>query len=162
MLAAGNTANPAPLVTALGWRPQRLADALAAEPSVAADRVQARLVPVRGVILASLVAVWVGSGIASLLLAPARATELLAGLGLQGGSALAITWAGAVADLLLGAALLWGRRRRLVLLAQLAVMAGYTVLATIALPGLWLDPFGSLLKNLAVLSATLALLAIED
>ena len=48
------------------------------------------------------------------------------------------------------------------LLAQLAVMTGYTVLATIALPGLWLDPFGSLLKNLAVLSATLALLAIED
>jgi uncharacterized protein YbjT (DUF2867 family) len=162
MLAAGNTADPAPLVTALGWRPLRLADALAPEPSVAADRMQARLVPVRGVILASLVAVWVGSGIASLLLAPARATELLAGLGLQGGSALAITWAGAVADLLLGAALLWGRRRRVVLLGQLAVMAGYTVLATIALPGLWLDPFGSLLKNLAVLSATLALLAIED
>ncbi len=162
MLAAGNTADPAPLVTAMGWRPRRLAHALAAEPSVAADRLQARLVPVRGVILASLVAVWVGSGIASLLLAPARASELLAGLGLQGGSALAITWAGAVADILLGAALLWRRRRRLVLLAQLAVMAGYTTLATIALPGLWLDPFGSLLKNFAVLSATLALLAIED
>src|SRR4051794_15935843 len=162
MLEAGSTADPAPLVTAMGWRPRRLADALAAEPSVAADRMQARLVPVRGVILASLVAVWVGSRIASLLLTPARGTELLAGLGLQGGSALAITWAGAGADLLLGAALLCGRRRRLVLLAQLAVMAGYTVLATIALPGLWLDPFGSLLKNLAVLSATLALLTIEE
>jgi hypothetical protein len=161
MLAAGNTADPAPLVAALGWHPRRLADALAAEPSFAADRLQARLLPVHHLILASLVAVWIGSGIASLLLTPARASELLVGLGLQDGSALAVTWAGAVADVLLGAALFWRPRRRLVLFAQLVLMAAYTVLATIALPGLWLDPFGSLLKNLAVLSATLALLAIE-
>jgi hypothetical protein len=30
------------------------------------------------------------------------------------------------------------------------------------LPALWTDPFGSLLKNVTVLAATLALLAIED
>jgi hypothetical protein len=41
-------------------------------------------------------------------------------------------------------------------------MALYTALATIVLPALWLDPFGPLLKNLAVLTATLAFLAIED
>jgi len=41
-------------------------------------------------------------------------------------------------------------------------MLAYTMLATIALPELWMDPFGSLLKNLAVLAATLALLAVEE
>jgi nucleoside-diphosphate-sugar epimerase len=156
MLAAGSTADLAPLATALGWRPRRLADAMAMEPSVAADRLQARLAPVRGVMLASLVAVWVGSGVASLLLTTTRASELLAGLGLQNGGALATTWASAIADILLGAALVGRRRRGLVLKAQLVLMAAYTFLATIALPGLWFDPFGSLLKNLAVLSAVIA------
>ena len=37
-----------------------------------------------------------------------------------------------------------------------------TVLASVALPGLWLDPFGPLLKNFTVLAAILAFLAIED
>jgi hypothetical protein len=40
-------------------------------------------------------------------------------------------------------------------------MVAYTVLATVALPALWTDPFGPLLKNLAVLAATLALLAVQ-
>jgi hypothetical protein len=38
----------------------------------------------------------------------------------------------------------------------------YTLIATFALPALWADPFGSLLKNVTVLAATLALLAVED
>jgi hypothetical protein len=45
--------------------------------------------------------------------------------------------------------------RRTVLDAQLVVIVTYTVLATIALPALWADPFGSLLKNFAVLAASL-------
>ena len=40
-------------------------------------------------------------------------------------------------------------------------MAFYTVLATVVLTRLWADPFGPLLKNVAVGAATLALLAME-
>jgi hypothetical protein len=48
------------------------------------------------------------------------------------------------------------------LTAQLATIALYTVLATVALPALWLDPFGPLLKNAAVLASSLVLLAGES
>jgi uncharacterized protein YbjT (DUF2867 family) len=161
MLAAGNTADPAPMVAALGWAPRRLADALAAEPAVAADLWLARLLPLGGILLGALVVVWVGSGIASFRLAPGQADTLLSGLGLTGRSALAVTWAGAALDIVLGLALLRAGWRRTVLVAQLAVMVAYTVLATVALPALWTDPFGPLLKNLAVLAATLALLAVQ-
>ncbi len=93
---------------------------------------------------------------------PDRADALLAGLGLTGRSALTVTWAGAALDILIGLALWRAKWRRQILVAQLAVMVVYTMLATVALPALWADPFGPLLKNLAVLAATLALLAIED
>ncbi len=162
MLAAGNTADPAPMVAALGWAPRRLADALAAEPATAADLWLARLLPVRPILLGALVAVWVGSGLSSFRVTPRQADALLAGLRLSGQAALAVTWAGAALDVVLGLALLRAGWRRLALGAQLAVMAAYTVLATVALPALWADPFGPLLKNLAVLAATLALLAVAD
>jgi hypothetical protein len=160
MLTAGNAANPAAMIAALGWAPRCLADALAAEPAVATDLWLARLMPVRTILLGALVAVWVGSGLASFCVTPSQANTLLAGLGLSGCSALAVAWAGAALDVVLGLALLRARWRRLVLIAQLAVMITYTALATVALPALWADPFGPLLKNLAVLAATLALLAI--
>ncbi len=161
MLEAGNVADPAPAAAALGWAARPLADALAAEPASAADLLAARMMPVRGVLLACLAAVWAGTGVVSLLVAPARADVLLGGLGLWGGAAMVATQAGAVLDLALGLALLPRRGRRVVLAAQLALMAAYTVLASVALPLLWHDPFGPLLKNLAVLATTLALLATE-
>src|ERR671932_299300 len=106
MLAAGNTANPAPLAASLGWLPRPLPDALAAEPAVIADLWLARLLPLRSLLLGALAAVWVGSGVASWLLPPDRVDALLAGLSLAGPSALTVTRAGAVLDVVLGLALL--------------------------------------------------------
>ena len=54
------------------------------------------------------------------------------------------------------------RRTRLVGAAQIATTLLFTVLATMAAPAAWADPFGPLLKNIAVLAATLALMATED
>jgi hypothetical protein len=161
MLAHDNTGEVTPVTAVLGWRPRRLADALAAEPAVSADLLAARMLPVRSVLLVNLALVWIGSGLVSLLLPPDRDTALLSGLGLSGTAAAAVTWAGAVLDIGLGSALLIRRWRKPVLAAQLAAIALYTVLATIALPALWLDPFGPLLKNAAVLASSLALLAAE-
>jgi uncharacterized protein YbjT (DUF2867 family) len=162
MLARGNTENAEPLAAALGWRPRPLREALAAEPAVEADWWLARMLPVRPVLRAALIAVWVGSGAASLGIPPGRALALLSRLTSNPGIAMTLTWGGAVLDLALGFALLARSWRRYVLQAQFAVMLTYTVLATFALPALLADPFGSLLKNVAVLAATLALLAVED
>jgi DoxX-like family len=72
------------------------------------------------------------------------------------------TWVGAALDVLLGSVVLVRRWRRRILQTQLAVTFAYTLIATFVLPALWADPFGSLLKNVTVLAATLALLAVED
>jgi uncharacterized protein YbjT (DUF2867 family) len=162
MLEAGNTADPAPMAAALGWMPRRLAGGLATEPSVTADLWRARLLPVRGILIASLVAIWVGAGLSSFLLSPRQIDHLLAGFDLSGEPARAITWAGAALDVVLGLLLLRPSWRRTVLDSQLVVMVTYTALATIALPALWADPFGALLKNFGVLAAILALRGLED
>ncbi len=162
MLARGNTANAEPLTAALGWRPRQLTEALSTEPATEADRWLARMLPLRPLLRAALFAVWIGSGTASLAIAPSRAHALLSRLTLDSGLAMTLTWGGAALDLGLGLALLAPPWRRFVLQMQLAVMLTYTVLATVAVPALWADPFGSLLKNLAILVATLALLAVED
>ena len=162
MLQAGNTADAAPMQAALGWQARPLGVALAAEPSTPGDLLLARLAPVRPVILGALCLVWVGTGIVSALLPAAQADSLLMGLGLTGWMARSVTWAGAALDAALGLALLSRKLRVRAAIAQLGVMAFYTVLGTVVLPRLWADPFGPLLKNLAVGAATLALLAMED
>jgi hypothetical protein len=159
LLSYGNTADPAPLATTLGWSPRHLADALAAEPSTPADVVAARMLPLKSLLLGSLAFVWIGSGIASFLVTPERAAALLAAFGLSQAAAAAVTWSGALLDTGLGVAMLFPAMRSAALTAQLATMAVYTVLATFALPGMWLDPFGSLLKNAAVFACGAALLA---
>jgi len=42
------------------------------------------------------------------------------------------------------------------------MIGGYTLLLSVALPGLWLDPFGPLLKNLPIMVAVLLLAALEQ
>jgi hypothetical protein len=105
--------------------------------------------------------VWVGSGLVSALVAPlAHSHALLAGLGVHGAAATAVTLAGAALDVALGLALLLlPRRTRPVGAAQIAAMLLFTALATVAAPEAWADPFGPLLRNVAVLVATLALMA---
>jgi uncharacterized protein YbjT (DUF2867 family) len=161
MLARGSTADPKPLRSVLGWTPRPLREALAAEPAVRADRWLARMLPVRAALLGALAVVWVGSGVASLALSPDRATALLSRI-TDARGALAITWSGAVLDIVLGLALLVRRHRRGALLVQLTVLTVYTALATMVVPELWADPFGPLLKNFGIFAATWALLAIED
>lgn len=98
---------------------------------------------------AALVLVWLGTAAASLWDGGRQGQALLLGCGLGAGSALALTWAGAGWDAAIG---LWlaGRPSRLAYRLALAGMVAMTLLATALLPGLWLDPFGPLLKNLAV------------
>ena len=60
-------------------------------------------------------------------------------------------YAGALLDLVMGLATLFFARR-LLWLAQMAVILTYTLLATALVPEYWLHPFGPLLKNLAVLA----------
>jgi hypothetical protein len=163
MLRYGNVADARPFAEAAAFAPRGFAAGLAGQPATAQDRAQARLYPVRPILRWSLALVWLLSGVVSLL--PGGFALGAATLGPFGLGAMAISTVvilGAAADLAIGIALLLRWRVRLVGWISLAVMLAYTGIATIVTPQHWFDPLGALLKNLAVLGATLAMLALED
>jgi nucleoside-diphosphate-sugar epimerase len=159
-MEAGNAGDPAPFVAATGIRPRRWRDALLAAPATAQDRWHARLYFARPLLRWTLAALWIGSGVVGLL-QPAEVMGWVVGaLGLPAGMA-PLGAIASVVDIALGIAVLSRRRPGLVASLQCALVAAYTVALGVALPGLWSDPFGPLLKNLPILAAILALAAIE-
>ncbi|CAM3813344.1 DoxX-like family protein [Paracidovorax anthurii] len=106
---------------------------------------------------ASLVAVWLGTAAASLVEFHGQARDLLLAAGLRDAAWIqALIAAGIAADLAVGA-WLWWRPGRPAYGAALALMAAMTLTATALQPTLWLDPLGSLLKNLPIAAILIAL-----
>lgn len=161
MLQAGNTGDATGITRVLGRPPRDPAQFV--DPQAAAGlggwlRMQRAVLALR----LSLAAMWLGTAWVSLWGYPREGSHaLLAEVGLHGGLAEAALWSGALLDALLGVAMLVLPRRRIVYLAQLLLMAGYTVLISIWLPGFWLHPFGPLLKNIPIAAAILALILLD-
>jgi len=163
MLLAGNATSANALPRVLGRAPRAVPAFIppqAAEPA----RRQAVLdlwLPVLRVALALL---WLWTGCVSLGLYPvADSYALLARVGLHGGLAAVALYGAALLDLALGVLTLAApaRWRRLVWLAQLALIAGYTLLITLFLPGYWLHPYGPISKNVPIVAAIALLWALE-
>lgn len=160
MLDAGNAAPVEPFVTALGFVPQPVAQFLAAHPATQGDVLAARLVPMEPALRGLLAAVWLAGGLVPLLLTPMGSnTHLLARLGLTGEAAIGTVWAGSLADMTVALALIL--RCRGAALAGVALMVAYSLILAAIAPELWGDPFGALVKNLAVLGLSLAINAME-
>lgn len=54
------------------------------------------------------------------------------------------------------------RPARALWLTQLLVIAFYTIALSLAAPQLWLDPFGSLVKNLPIVAVLVTLTAMDE
>jgi uncharacterized protein YbjT (DUF2867 family) len=160
MLEGGNTGDVDPLIAATGLVPATLSVALARTPATDADRLAARLMPLAPVLRWLLAVVWLAGGIVPLTLTPAATNlALLAQVGLTGTPATAALVAGAVFDIAIGLALL--ARVRRAAMAGIVVMLGYTAILATTMPALWADPFGALVKNVAILGLALAVHASE-
>ena len=99
----------------------------------------------------SLVAVWLGTAIVSLVEWNGQSRQVLAAAGLVSPAWLVrgLIAGGAAADLVVGIAL-WRWPGRASYLAALTLMIVMTLAATVLQPGLWLHPLGPLLKNLPI------------
>ena len=105
----------------------------------------------------SLVFVWLYTALASFLELDGRSIGLFQGTMLEGSRFIPwLIWSGIAVDVALGAALCLRPSRR-TYLAALAVMLLMTVVATVLSPGLWLDPLGSLTKNLPIAAILIVL-----
>ena len=104
----------------------------------------------------SLVLVWFATAFASAWEANGRSAALLRQAGVAGTPAQWMLWGGVALDIAIGL-LLWRAPLRPAATAALAATLAMTVITTAVLPGQWLDPLGSLSKNLPILAALVVL-----
>jgi hypothetical protein len=162
MLQRGNVAEPDMARRLLGHPPRPPRQFL--DPELRGMAVTAAKVSWLAALLRIAVAImWIAAGVVSMGLYPvADSLALLARTGLTGALAYAALYGAALLDLAFGIASLAMRRRRALWLAQIAVIAGYTAIITLALPEQWLHPYGPVVKNLPVLAAIYLLYELEE
>ncbi len=162
MLKRGNTAPVEPLINTLNWTPREIGAALSSEPATEAALWHARLFFLRPALRIGLALLWIATAIVSAFVYPLeKSLAMVAGLGVSAWQATALVYGGAALDGILGLALLFNVRPVLIGLLQLATIAIFTILASFAVPEAWIDPLGPLTKNIAVVLATFAMIAME-
>lgn len=161
-LFAGNAGDGAAFARAVGIEPRSLADAMRNHPAQVQDRWHARLYFLASAVRIVLVLMWLASAWLGLAYGAKQTHMVAAGLGLPASVEDPLRISASLADIGLAALVLFDRNGRVATLAQLAVVAGYTLVIGWALPGLWLDPLGPLLKNLPILALVLVHGAIAD
>ncbi len=107
--------------------------------------------------LFTLAIIWVISGLSSLVNIE-QSRELIALVGINGVLGETIIVTAAIGDILLGILLCYPRLQRRIIIIQITVMLIYSIIITIFIPILWLDPFAPIIKNLAMLVLALYLL----
>lgn len=163
-LEVGNAGNEPATTFAdkIGFAPRRMDDMLARRPAQTQDLWHACLYFLRPLVRTILILLWLGSALAGVL-APVASYAVVdaafSSLGLPS-RPLALAFSGV--DLLIAGALLARWRPRWMAAIQFIVVAGYTILLTVLAPGLWLEPFGALLKNLPILALIAVWVVLEE
>jgi uncharacterized protein YbjT (DUF2867 family)/uncharacterized membrane protein YphA (DoxX/SURF4 family) len=164
MLQQGSSADAAPTVQLLGHVPREAHEFVPAEHAQA-QRQQARLRWLVPLLRLSIALVWIATGLVSLGLYPVEQSYALLGRsGVPPALQPLMLYGAAWLDLLLGVLTLWPLRRHWrprLWRAQIALIAGYTLIISLRLPEFWLHPYGPLTKNLPMLALLALLLALE-
>ena len=152
MLERGNTASPGPLELLLRRAPRPVMNFI--EPDERqAQATNAQLHWITWLLRAGIASMWFIAGIVSLGLYPIEASlELLVSIGVPASLAPAVLAGASLLDIVLGVLTLWPRAPRWLWTAQIALVAVYTLIITLTLPHLWLEPFGPVAKNLPILA----------
>jgi uncharacterized protein YbjT (DUF2867 family) len=161
-LTAGVVGDPAAWMRATAIKPASFEDILAARPASVQDRWFARLYFLKPLAIASLSLYWMLTGIISLGPGWGEAMALLSPAGWPPRFVAFVIIAGALLDILFGAALLVRPLTRAVLITMVVICIPYLLAATLINPVLWLDPLGRLMKTVPVMLALLFTLAILD
>lgn len=161
-MIAGNGGDGAAFAKAIGFAPRSLPQALRDSPAQVQDRWHARLFFLAPALRLGLAAMWLASAWLGLFHGAGRTSELIASLGLPPGLADPLRVGSSLLDIAIATLVLLDRTAARATVVQLLVVVGYTAVIGWALPALWLDPLGPLLKNLPILLAIAAYGAIGD
>lgn len=162
MLERGNTADAGAITRLLGHPPRDVMHFIPPGERHSL-RQSAQLNWLLPMLRVSIALVWIVTGIVSFGLYPVEESyALLARVGITGWLAPLMLYGAAMMDVVFGIATLLMKRRRLLWLAQIAVILFYTAIISWRLPEFWLHPYGPLLKNLPMLAAIWLLLEMEE
>jgi uncharacterized protein YbjT (DUF2867 family) len=163
MLARGNIGDYQRFRATVGFDALPFEEGLAQRPAQREDLWLARLHLLRPWLRFSIALLWIATGILSAFVWPVEDSyRLLAAAGIGGWTAPLMLFGAAALDVALGLATLFSRRLALVGMIQIALMAGYSAVITLALPEFWLHPFGPVLKNIPIIVATLIMIVLES
>lgn len=153
--------SPTPANTYTAQPPRPLSQALWARPAAPSDTWYAIMQGIRPALFASLLFIWLFTGLTSAFWDLPSGYALLKAGGIEGALGTAAIYSGAAFDVALGLLMLSGRQRRHIYALQIALMLAYMVLISFLVPTEWLHPFGPVTKNLPMLAGTWLLLALE-
>jgi uncharacterized protein YbjT (DUF2867 family) len=160
-IEAGVTGDPTAWTRATGHALPGLVANLRRIPSTVQERWFGRLWLMKPVVITTLSAFWIASGVIGILRLDAAAS-ILTGDGWSTTPAITAVVAGSVVDIALGAAVLIRRAMPAAALGMVLVSAGYLLAATLIVPHLWLDPLGPLVKTIPAAVLALVALAVAE
>ncbi|WP_114954050.1 SDR family oxidoreductase [Sphingosinicella terrae] len=160
-IVRGATGDPRAWIEATGIRPQALGAALAAAPASVQERWFARLYLLKPVAIGTFALFWLMTGLVSLGPGWAHAVSVMEMTVAAPFAELTVV-AGALIDLVVGAAMLYRRTTKPALIAALGVSLLYLLLGSWLLPPLWADSLGPMMKVWPILALNLVCLAILD
>lgn len=141
-------------------RLKSLDETLAALPATAQERLYARAQLVLPILILTLSAFWIASGVIGFFQRAAAARVLDGALAPE--QAMLFVLGGAVADLAIGIGLLLRPFTRVAALGAIAVSIAYLIGATLLAPHLWADPLGPLVKIFPSMALALGLAALTS
>lgn len=158
----GAVGDPRPWQQAMGIVPRDVEEALMREPVSVQERWFARLYAIKPLLFGVFGLFWIATGLISLGPGFEYGMSLLREGGLPEDFGTLTLVAGAVADLLIGCAILYRPLSRFGLWAALIISLVYVVVGTALVPRLWSDPLGPMLKIWPVLVLNIVALAIRE
>jgi len=162
MLNEGNSADVEPLSEFLGYKPVGFKENFENTQAHNSQKLYASLSLIRPLLRFIIGFVWIWSGVVSAFLYPQPlALELLHEIGVPVGLDIPLLYIASFLDIGLGVLTLIGYRLERLLLLQMVVIVGYTLLLTLLAPYHWLHPFGAILKNLPLVISIYILSRLE-
>jgi uncharacterized protein YbjT (DUF2867 family) len=161
MLERGNVGDAEGITRLLG-RPPVPVSAFLDAASRSRVRQQAVFGWIAPLLRLSVAFMWIIAGVVSLGPSYDDGLALLRQIGAPAGMAPTMLVGSAILDIALGVLTLWPRRVPLLFTAQMVLVLLYTVIISVFLPELWLEPFGPVAKNVPILVLLLLLRHTEN
>lgn len=165
MLASDNITTPEEtkiFTDLVGFSPRDYEEGLYSQPGSVQDHWHARLYFLKLPLRLGISFVWLWTAICCLFFYPKSSSLLMfSQIGFSSFWQSILFYSTVLWDALLGLFMLFNYRFKLTSILQLITMSAYTVIITLKLPYLWLDPFAPIAKNVPLLIAILIGLALE-